>query len=116
MTSNTNINGGTVTATGQSMIDDILVTGVNSLGQSEIIYTNRLKIFPSPNNGTFTLSSTEYLEDITISDLNGKTIFKMAEPSLNQTVTIPAAKPGVYLVKVRFSGSDQESSTRFIVE
>ncbi|MEI6433939.1 MAG: T9SS type A sorting domain-containing protein [Bacteroidota bacterium] len=116
MTSNTDINGGTVSSTGQSMIDDILVTGVNSLGQNEILYTNRLKVFPSPNNGTFTLSSTESLDGISISDLSGKTIFKMDNPSLNQTVTISKARPGLYLLKVRFSGSDQELSTRFIVE
>jgi len=116
MSTNTDINGGTVAATGQSMIDDILVTGVSTSGQNEILYTNRLKLFPSPNNGTFTLSSTEPLDIMTISDQAGKTIYIKSNPLQNQQVSIPGAKSGVYFLKVRFSGSDQDVTTRFIVE
>ena len=116
MSSNTDINGGTVAATGQSMIDDILVTGVNSLGENEILYTNRLKIFPSPNKGTFTISSTEPMDLMTITDLNGKTICTITKPSLKQSVKISDPKPGLYLLKVRFSGSDQDVTTRFVVK
>jgi hypothetical protein len=116
MTSNTDINGGTVTSTGQSMIDDILVTAVSSLGQNEILYTNRLKIYPSPNNGTFTLSSTELMDKISILDLNGKTIFRMANPSQKQGVILSGTKAGLYLLKVKFNGSDEELTTRFVVE
>jgi len=116
MSSNTDINGGTVAATGQSMIDDILVTGVNSLGENEILYTNRLKVFPSPNKGTFTLSSTEPMDLMTITDLNGKTICTITKPFLKQSVKISDPKPGLYLLKVRFSGSDQDVTTRFVVE
>jgi hypothetical protein len=116
MASNTDINGGTVAPAGQSMIDDILITGVNSLGQNEILYTNRLKLFPSPNNGTFTLSSTEPLNLLTVSDISGKTLLTNTQPAQQQSVTLPNAKPGLYLLKVRFSNSDQEVTTRFVVE
>ncbi len=116
MASNTNINGSTVTAAGQSMIDDILVTGVSSLGQEEIIYTNRLKVYPSPNKGAFTISSTEPIDFMIVTDINGNTICKTANPLQQQSIAIPDAKPGVYLLKVRFKGSDQEVSTRFVVE
>ncbi len=116
MSSNTDINGGTVTAGGQSMIDDILVTAVSSLGQNEILYTNRLKLFPSPNQGYFTLSSSEPMEKISVTDLSGKTIFSMADPSQKQAIALPNAKSGLYLLKVRFAGSDEEVSTRFVVE
>ncbi len=116
MSSNTDINGGTVAATGQSMIDDILVTGVSLLGQNEILYTSRLKVFPSPNNGTFTVSSTEPIDFMSVVDLNGRTISTLDNPLQKQSVTISDAKPGIYFLKVRFSGSDQDVSTRFIVE
>ena len=116
MASNTDINGGTVTPTGQSMIDDILVTAVNSTGQNEILYTNRLKVYPSPNNGTFTLSSTDPVEVMSITDLSGRIIFTMTNPALKQLVKISDAKPGLYLLTVRFRGSDQDVSTRIVVE
>ena len=116
MSSNTDINGGTVAATGQSMIDDILVTGVSTLGQNEILYTSRLKVFPSPNNGTFTVSSTEPIDFMSVVDVNGRTISTLENPLQKQSVTISDAKPGIYFLKVRFSDSDQDFSTRFIVE
>lgn len=116
MASNADINGGTVASSGQSMIDDILVTGVNSIGQNEILYTSRLKVFPSPNNGTFTLSSTESMDAMTITDLSGKTVFTMTNPSRKQSITISDAKHGLYILKIRFSGNDQEILTRLVVE
>jgi len=116
MASNTDVNGGTVAPGGQSMIDDILVTGVNSIGMNEILYTNRLKVYPTPNNGTFNISSTQEMDQMVVTDVNGKTIYSMTNPSLKQSVTITDAKPGLYLLKVRFAGSDTEVSTRFVVE
>ena len=116
MTSNTDINGGTVAVSGQSMIDDVLVTAVNSLGQGEILYTNRLKIYPSPNNGTFTLSSTELMDKISVSDVNGKTIFQMSNPSQKQSVKLSDTKTGLYFLKVKFSDNAEEVITRFVVE
>jgi hypothetical protein len=116
MTSNTDINGGTVTAAGQSMIDDILITGVSVTGQNEILYTNRLKVFPSPNNGNFNITSTEPMDVLSITDVSGKTLVTMNNPSQKQAVSVSNAKPGLYLLKVRFAGSDQEVVTRFVVE
>jgi len=116
MASITDINGGTVAGSGQSMIDDILVTGMNSSGQNEILYTSLLKVFPSPNHGAFTLSSTEPLERMTITDLSGKTILTLDNPSQKQAVTLPDAAPGLYLLKVRFTGNAEEVTTRFVVE
>jgi hypothetical protein len=116
MASNTDINGGTVTAAGLSMIDDILITGVSVTGQNEILYTNRLKIFPSPNNGNFNITSTEPMEVITVTDASGKTLVTMNNPSQKQPISVSNAKTGLYLLKVRFTGSDQEVVTRFVVE
>jgi hypothetical protein len=116
MASNIDIYGDPVLPTGRSMIDDILVTGKNSTGQNEILFTNRLKVLPSPNHGIFTLSSTEPMDILSVADMSGKTIFTMTNPSQKQSVTIPGATPGLYLLKVRFIGSDQEVITRFVVE
>ncbi|MFZ4521256.1 MAG: T9SS type A sorting domain-containing protein [Bacteroidales bacterium] len=116
MASNTSVGGGTVEAAGQSMVDDILVTGVNSTGQNEILYTNRLKVYPSPNHGKFTLSSTEPMDFMSVTDVNGKTVVSIAQPSQKQSVEMQGARPGLYILKVRFSGSDRDCSTQFVVE
>ena len=116
MSSNTDISGGTVQATSQSMIDDILVTAVGSTGENEILFTNRLSIAPNPNHGTFTLNSTEPVGRLTVSDLSGRVIFSQENPSQKQLVRMSDPKPGMYLMKVLFSGDSRELSTRFVVE
>jgi hypothetical protein len=116
MATNTNINGGTVASTGQSMIDDILLTGTSTLGENEILFTNRLKVFPSPNNGSFTLSSTEPMDAVSVTDITGKILQTISSPSQKQAMTISDAKPGLYLLKVRFTGSEQDVTTRIVVE
>lgn len=116
MNSDTDINGGTVTSAGWSMIDDILVTGVSTLGTEEILYTNRLKLFPTPNNGTFTLSSEVEMVKAEICNLNGITLLTLDMPSRQQSIRIPEAKPGMYLLKVTFRDQDKPSTVRFIVE
>jgi hypothetical protein len=116
MATNNDINGGTVASNGQSMIDDILVTGVSTIGQNEILYTNRLRVFPSPNHGNFTISSTEPMDIMTITDLSGKNLYTTTNTLQKQSVSISDAKPGIYILKVRFSGSDQDVTTRFVVE
>jgi hypothetical protein len=116
MASNNNINGGTVTSAGQSMIDDILLTGTSTLGENEILFTNRLKVYPSPNNGSFTLSSTEPMDAVSVTEITGKILQTISRPSQKQAITITDAKPGLYLLKVRFTGSEQDVTTRIVVE
>ncbi len=116
MNSNTDINGGTVNATGWSMIDDVLVTGISTLGTQEILYTNRLTLFPTPNNGNFTLSSTVEIDKAEIYDLSGKTVLTLNGSSMQYSVRLPDAKPSMYLLRVSFRDQDKPATVRFIVE
>ena len=97
--------------------------GVNTVFRSlrfnpgdEILYTNRLTVLPSPNNGTFTLLSTEPMDAVSVTDLTGKVLQTISSPSQKQAITISGAKPGLYLLKVRFAGSGQDVTTRVVVE
>lgn len=114
--SNTDINGGTVTSAGWSMIDDILLTGVSTLGTEEILFTNRLKLFPTPNDGNFTLASSVEMVKAEVCDLAGNTLLIQDWPSLQYSVRMPEAKPGMYLLRVSFKDQDKPSTVRFIVE
>ncbi len=114
--SNTSAGGGTITPAGISMIDDILVTATGPTGQNEILYTNRFRVCPSPNNGTFGFTSTVPVGSLIINDMTGKTLMDIPDASGLKQITLPGAKPGMYLVKVRFAGTDDELSTRFVVQ
>jgi hypothetical protein len=53
---------------------------------------------------------------MTVSDVNGKQVYRMDTPSQKQAITLSNARPGLYLLKVRFTGSNEELTTRFVVE
>lgn len=116
MSSNDDINGGTVAATGVSMIDDILVTATAPSGNEEIIYNTKLLVSPNPNEGSFTLNSTKPLTHITIIDAGGKVIQNVTAAGTSMKVSIPGVASGTYFLKARVKGDDNEVVTRFVVE
>ncbi len=116
MSSNDDINGGTVAATGVSMIDDILVTATAPSGNEEIIYNTKLLVSPNPNEGSFTLNSTKPLTHITIIDAGGKVIQNVTAAGTSMKVSIPGVASGTYFFKARVKGDDNEVVTRFVVE
>ncbi|MFH1297474.1 MAG: T9SS type A sorting domain-containing protein, partial [Bacteroidota bacterium] len=111
MTSNTNSTGGTVESTGIAKIDDILVTGVNTLGVTEVLMTNRISVSPVPNNGTFRVESKVPLQNIRIYALNGKLVYENQTPAMSEQITLDQPS-GLYLVRVLFEGSDQVCTRR----
>jgi hypothetical protein len=115
MSTNSSVNGGTVASDGPSAIDDILVTGVGSMGQSEILYTNRLKFSANPNNGKFTIHSTEPVEQLMVCSMNGKILSQLHPSSTQIPISLADIKPGMYLLRVKFAGTDW-LTTRFVVE
>lgn len=115
MNSNTDVNGNTVAPAGVSMIDDILVTGVSSLGVDEILFTNRITIYPVPNNGSFTVKSTQPLTSLTIVDGTGKTVYTNTNPLLENPVNLSGAAKGSYLLQVKFADSDKNYAKPFVI-
>ncbi|MCK9220048.1 MAG: T9SS type A sorting domain-containing protein [Bacteroidales bacterium] len=117
MSSNTDVKGGIVAATGISAIDDIIVTATAPSGQNEMVYSNRLQIYPNPNKGNFTLQSTEPLTSLSVFDASGKMVYNQkTSGTTNQAIALPNAKPGIYFLKVMFMDDEKVYSTRIIVE
>jgi len=115
MNSNTSVNGETVTPDGISMIDDILVTAVSSLGVGEVVYTNRISIYPVPSNGIFTVKSTQPMESLTILDASGRNIHSAQQPSSESHINLSGAPAGNYILRVRFNDSDKSYSQPFTI-
>jgi hypothetical protein len=116
MNSNVDVNGGTVASSGVSMIDDILVTGLSSLGTEEVVYTNRLTLFPSPNQGVFTVNSTHPLSAMIVVDETGRMIYSDNHPGMSNQINLAGIAKGVYLFKVRFADNDKDYTQKFIVK
>ncbi|MEI7980462.1 MAG: T9SS type A sorting domain-containing protein [Bacteroidota bacterium] len=115
MNSNTGVNGGTVAPAGISMIDDILVTGVSSLGIDEVVFTNRVSVYPNPNEGSFTVQSTRPLVSLVILDENGRMVYSDNHPSLICKVNLSGISKGSYLLRVLFDDSDKNYTQNFII-
>jgi len=116
MTSNTNIDGQPVTSGGRSIIDDILVTGVSTLGTNDIIYTNRVKFLPGSGSGQYQVESTVPMASVTVTDLQGRVIFSENNPGMKSSVILGSISKGIYLVAVRFTDSDQPYIQKFLVK
>lgn len=69
----------------------------------------RVQVFPNPNNGSFTVSSSHPLRSFAITDLTGRLILQkenLSSPSLQ--ITLPEIVSGILLVQV----TGQEGETR----
>ncbi|MBC7413062.1 MAG: T9SS type A sorting domain-containing protein [Bacteroidia bacterium] len=73
------------------------LTTVNSI--NDISTNNTMKIYPNPNNGTFTLVSTNVGEMLIITDLAGKQVYSTTLISVTQQIGVEL-NAGIYLVKV----------------
>jgi hypothetical protein len=115
-TTNNDFNGTTLTPNGISMIDDILVTGTNSSGTKDILFTNRVNIYPVPNNGTFTVESKIPFASLEVLDINGRTIFKTMDTGSEFKVNLGSVSKGVYILKIGFIDTERPYMIKFPVD
>jgi len=108
--------GSPLTSNGISMIDDILVTGVNSSGINDIIFTNRVNIYPVPNNGIFTLQSKVPVSSLEVLDMNGRTIYKTSGNASEFKVDLGSVSKGIYILKIGFIDTEKTYTIKFPVD
>ena len=104
MTSNTDIKGGTVAASGTSKIDDIIVTGMLITGLDNKNASRSLSTFPNPSTTTFTITTAKETSLLEIYNTNGQLVYK-AIPG-NKTLTVEKTLPaGIYFIKATQDGN-----------
>jgi len=103
MTSNTDIFGGTVAATGTSKIDDIVVTGMLITGLRDQKEAKGLNTFPNPSASAFSIEMTRKTSLIEIYNTNGQLAYKIIPENDILTIekTLP---PGLYFIKATQDG------------
>jgi hypothetical protein len=86
----------------------LFVSGYNSAwgcnliyaGTHEIIFENNFLISPNPSTGIFTLSSSQNISSIEISDVLGNQVFKSQVTSHKEEIDLSSHPKGIYFVKV----------------
>ncbi len=103
MTSNNDVNGGSVSASGISKIDDIIVTGMLITGLDEGIAAEELYTFPNPSAAIFNISVPKGTTSLEIFSNNGQSVYKSIPE--NNTVRVEKELPaGIYFVKTIANG------------
>jgi hypothetical protein len=116
MTSNEDINAGTVASTGIAKIDDIIVKGVNSAGISTIIYENNVCMYPNPCEDILNIESTELLSRVEIYDMQGGLVYSGRLSGQNAEIDMSKLNTGLYFVQLFLQNESKTVSRRIVVE
>ena len=116
LTSDKDINGGTLASTGIASIDDIVITASSTLGTNDILFTNRILITPNPNHGEFTVSSSEPMDHIRVLDLSGRVIRNADNAGLSSAIHMQNLAKGQYVLSVKFDDQESWYNRPFIIE
>jgi hypothetical protein len=70
-----------------------------------------LTVFPTPNNGQFTINTnSSLLKDVLVYDMNGRLVFSMMQTTETSIpVDISGEAKGLYMVKVITAGEIQSA-------
>lgn len=107
MTSNNDVNGGTVAATGISKIDEIMVYGMLLTGIEEDRVQNTFYSYPNPSSGRFSIVLPSESKGIEIYGSNGQLVAKELQTEGEIKISKSLA-PGLYFIK---SVSDAKITT-----
>ena len=89
-----------VLASGTTKIDDIFVLGSFSTLVDELKGLP-FSVFPNPSSGFFIINSDVPLADVSIFNLQGKQVFSLDRPVINQSIDISEMENGIYFVRYR---------------
>ncbi|MFC2102625.1 T9SS type A sorting domain-containing protein [Bacteroidota bacterium] len=116
MTSNTNSAGNPVESSGINKIDDIVITGklINTAIPEEGA-NFRLSVYPNPCTNQVTVSSSENLSLLIITDMNGREVYRAS--GQNKTIHVQTDKlpAGLYLIRATTISSKVNTSRFFKV-
>jgi hypothetical protein len=115
MTSNLDINGDEVLATGVSKIDDILITGISPTGITESIAIEKITVFPNPCTEKLFVDQDSDATSYAIYNLAGQ---KVAAGSLSSTNTISIASEleGMHLVSLFDADGELIGSEKIVIK
>ncbi len=105
------------TGPSKAMVDNVSLLIDRSLTARDHKFSNQINIYPSPNNGSFTIDnkSSDNIDMVEILDVSGRLIQKnkLTEGSGKINITMKHANVGIYFVKIHIG--NYKSMKRIIV-
>lgn len=114
MTTNTDIQGGTVVSTATSSIDDIVITGDIITGITAYENQAQVSVYPNPNNGNFTIEHAQGATSLKIYNLLGNCVYEKNTIE-NNSIEVNGLASGVYFLQTN-STNNSVQTNKIIVE
>lgn len=86
---------------------------VSTVGLKDNVANAAVRLYPNPNNGTFTLDVNNETADVQIIDLLGNTIYTAKHTKGSVTLNLSDVASGVYLIKV--NSNNTHTTNRLII-
>ena len=101
-----NINSGsyTVTVTDSNGCSVSTSFVLYNVGTAELEALDKIKVYPNPSNGTFTISSNSEIDQVEIYDLTGRSVNQLKVNANTTEVNLTDQTRGVYIVRIVLSG------------
>lgn len=116
MSSNVDIQGGTVVGGAFSSIDDIIITGDLIPAGIDVNTENSklINVYPNPSNGTFIIKYAQKIKDVKVYNLLGKCVYENEFIEAGDCA-ITGLNSGVYLLQIK-SVENAVITKRIIIE
>jgi hypothetical protein len=114
MTSNNSVNGTTVDSLGVSKIDDVIITGTSVTGVEQVLYSNKLLVYPNPANDNLNIATDNEIRFIGIYNIAGSFVKQIQANATYCSFDVSDLEKGTYLVRISYAGSNDVEVSRFV--
>ncbi len=117
ITSNLDINGNALLATGISKIDDIVVTGTYSgAGISDADINGSTLVYPNPCKNVLNIASSEPVTKMEIYNMQGARVYSSDVKSANTQINVSDFDSGLYFVIMHYLNDNQVETRKIVIE
>lgn len=116
MTSNESVDGNDVLPSGISKIDNIIVTGLNSVGIETVIFENNVSVYPNPVTDFVYIESMQEIKKIELYDINGLLVHSRSTKGYSVQVGTNELPAGLYLLTVQVGHDGNLVKRRLLIE
>ena len=115
MSSDLSLSNAAISATAESMIDDIVVIGTAiSTGLTEYIYVPEIKVVPNPSYEKLTVTNLYNVSKVVVNDISGKVVYT-SENISNYEIQIENLNQGLYFINC-YTNDNQNKVLKAIVQ
>lgn len=108
--------GVTVLPQGISMIDDIMITGINSVGIETVIFGNEIDVYPNPVTNILNIKTSSSLEWVSLYDISGALVYSGGPVAGSHAVDVSHLPAGSYVLKMKHANNQMPVAEKVLIQ